>query len=202
MDKPPPRRRRQTCSNPDAPPAFPLQTGVTTKPPYGRNYSQRATNRSSNVLKTKPVNKTTLAFTARIVSVFVANNTVRADQLPALIQDVHRTLSTVGEAPAKAEPAVEVRKSIFPDRHVCLGCGGSFKTLKKHIMTEHQMMPEQYRPKFELPPRYPMVSPAYSKVRSAISKKVGLGHWRTQKKARRKRGDPADVRSICLLHAH
>ena len=134
------------------------------------------------------MNDTTLTLTARIISVFVGSNTVRADQLPTLIREVHRTLSTVGEAPAKAEPAVEVRKSIFPDHLFCLECGGSFKTLKKHIMTEHQMTPEQYRAKFELPPGYPMVSPAYSKVRSAISKKVGLELWRTQKKARRKRG--------------
>jgi len=51
-----------------------------------------------------------------------------------------------------------------------------------------ELTPEQYRSKFGLPRDYPMVSPAYSKVRSAISKTVGLGHWRTGKKARRKRG--------------
>ena len=134
------------------------------------------------------MNETTLSLTAHIVAVFVGNNTVRADQLPTLIREVHRTLATVGEAPIKAEPVVEVKKSVFTDHLVCLECGGSFKTLKKHIMSDHELTPDEYRAKFELPHGYPMVSPAYSKMRSAISKKVGLGHWRTQKKARRKRG--------------
>jgi predicted transcriptional regulator len=137
------------------------------------------------------MNETTLSLTTRIVSVFVGNNAVRADQLPTLIREVHRTLSTVGEAsvePTKAEPAVEVKKSVFADHLVCLVCGGSFKTLKWHLMSDHELTPEQYRSKFRLPHGYPMVSPAYSKVRSAISKKVGLGHWRSQKKARRKPG--------------
>ena len=133
---------------------------------------------------------TTLTLAAQIVSVFVGNNAVRAVQVPTLITEVHRTLATVGETPrgsAKAEPAVEARKSVFADHLVCLACGGSFKTLKWHIMSEHELTPEQYRSKFGLPRDYPMVSPAYSKVRSAISKTVGLGHWRTGKKARRKR---------------
>jgi predicted transcriptional regulator len=116
---------------------------------------------------------TTLALTAQIVSAHIANNTVRADQLPTLIRDVHRTLSTVGEAPSKptqAEPAVEVKKSVFADHLVCLACGGSLKTLKWHLMSDHELTPEQYRSRFGLPREYPMVSPAYSKVRSAISK--------------------------------
>jgi predicted transcriptional regulator len=137
------------------------------------------------------MNDRTLTHTAQIVAAHIANNTVRADQLPTLIRDVHRTLSTVGEAatkPTTAEPAVEVKKSVFADHLVCLGCGKSFKMLKWHLMSDHELTPEQYRSKFGLPHGYPMTSPAYSKVRSAISKKVGLGHWRTQKKARRKRG--------------
>jgi predicted transcriptional regulator len=135
--------------------------------------------------------ETILDLTAHIVTVFVGNNSVRADQLPTLIREVHRTLATVGEAPAEStevEPAVEVTKSVFADHLVCLGCGGSFKMLKWHIMSDHELTPEQYRSRFGLPHGYPMVSPAYSKVRSAISKKVGLGHWRTQKKAGRRRG--------------
>jgi len=135
--------------------------------------------------------ETILIHTARIVSAHVGNNTVRADQLPTLIREVHRTLATVGETatkPTTAEPAVEVTKSVFANHLVCLGCGGSFKTLKWHLMSDHELTPEQYRSRFQLPREYPMVSPAYSKVRSAISKKIGLGHFRTQKKARRERG--------------
>jgi predicted transcriptional regulator len=136
-----------------------------------------------------------VGLTAQLVSVFVTNNTVRADQLPTLIREVHRTLATVGEAPAestKAEPAVEVRKSVFADHLVCLGCGKTFKTIKRHLMSDHQLTPEQYRARYGLPDGYPMVSPAYAKFRSAFAKKIGLGHGihrrgKAPKKASRKR---------------
>jgi predicted transcriptional regulator len=137
------------------------------------------------------MNEKIVSLTAQIVSVFVGNNAVRADQLPTLIRDVHRTLSTVGEAPAeraKVEPVVEVKKSVFADHLVCLACGGSFKTIRRHLGSEHEMMPEQYRAKYGLPHGYPMVAPTYAQQRSAFAKKIGLGHWRAQKKARRKRG--------------
>jgi predicted transcriptional regulator len=133
---------------------------------------------------------TTLALTAKIVVAHVGNNAVRADQLPTLIREVHRTLSTVGEAPAertKAEPVVEVKKSVFQDHLVCLACGRSFKTLKKHIMSDHQLTPEQYRSRYGLPREYPMVAPAYAKFRSAFAKKIGLGRG-GRKKVGRKRG--------------
>ena len=92
------------------------------------------------------MNETILGLTARIVAAHIANNTLQTDQLPALIREVHRALATVGEAPAepaKAEPAVEVRKSVFSDHLVCLACGGSFKTLKWHLMSDHELTPEQ-----------------------------------------------------------
>jgi predicted transcriptional regulator len=142
------------------------------------------------------MNETILNLTARIVTAHIANNTVRADQLPTLIKEVHRTLSTVGKAaaePAKAEPAVEVRKSVFADHLVCLACGKSFKTIKRHLMSDHQLTPEQYRSTYGLPHGYPMVAPAYAKVRSAFAKKIGLGRGahrrgRAAKKVGRKRG--------------
>jgi predicted transcriptional regulator len=137
---------------------------------------------------------TTLTLTAQIVSVFVGNNTMRADLLPTLIRDVHRTLATVAEAavePAKAEPAVEVRKSVFADHLVCLACGKSFKTIKRHLGSEHRVTPDEYRTRYGLPHDYHMVASAYAKQRSAWAKKVGLGlgsRGRPRKKAGRKRG--------------
>jgi predicted transcriptional regulator len=124
------------------------------------------------------MNQIILGMTAQIVSAHIGNNVVRADQLPTSITEVHRMLSTVGEVPAeraKGVPVVEVKKSVFADHLVCLGCGKSFKTIKKHLGSEHEMTPEQYRSKFGLPHGYPMVASAYAKVRSALAKKIGLG---------------------------
>jgi predicted transcriptional regulator len=140
------------------------------------------------------MDETILTLTAQIVSDFVGHNATPVEQLPALINAVHRSLSTVGQAPsepAKAEPAVDVKKSVFGDHLVCLACGEHFKTLKRHLRTEHEMTPEQYRERFGLTHSYPMVAPEYAKVRSAMAKKIGLGvggRGKAPKKAGGKRG--------------
>jgi len=89
-----------------------------------------------------------LALTAQIVSAHVSKNNVAPDALPALIQDVYRTLSTVGREPAQADkptPAVPVKKSIFPDHIICLEDGKKLKMLKRHLKTSFNLTPDQYR---------------------------------------------------------
>jgi predicted transcriptional regulator len=116
--------------------------------------------------------------TADIVSAHIANNNVSVEQLPALIRDVHQALATIGQAPAepiKAEPAVDVKKSVFPDHIICLECGQSLKMLKRHLASDHDMTPEEYRAKWGLPPTYPMVAPEYAATRSQLAKDSGLG---------------------------
>jgi predicted transcriptional regulator len=45
---------------------------------------------------------------------------------------------------------------------VCLGDGKKLKMLKRHLMTEHGMTPEEYRERWGLKRDYPMVAPNYS----------------------------------------
>jgi predicted transcriptional regulator len=119
-----------------------------------------------------------VSLTARIVSAHIANNNVPVDQLPGLIRDVHQALATVGQTapePIKAEPAVDVKKSVFPDHLVCLECGQSLKMLKRHLATDHYMTPEEYRAKWGLPHTYPMVAPEYAATRSKLALASGLG---------------------------
>ena len=123
-------------------------------------------------------NADVLGLTAQIVSAHVSNNAIGADALPALIQDVYRTLAGVGKEqvlPDKQQPAVPVKKSVFPDYIVCLEDGKKLKMLKRHLKTSYNMTPEQYREKWQLPPDYPMVAPNYAKHRSSLAKKIGLG---------------------------
>jgi predicted transcriptional regulator len=47
--------------------------------------------------------------------------------------------------------------------------------LKRHISTDHQMTPEQYRAKWDLPPSYSMVAAEYAARRSKLAKDTGLG---------------------------
>ena len=119
-----------------------------------------------------------LGLTAQIVSAHVSNNVVTVDALPSLIQEVYRTLSNVGRepsAPDKPQPAVPVKRSVFPDHIVCLEDGKKLKMLKRHLKTAYNMTPEQYRDRWGLPPDYPMVAPNYARHRSTLAKKIGLG---------------------------
>ena len=130
----------------------------------------------------QPVSLDVLGLAAQIVSAHVANNIMPADQLPALIQDVCRTLSTLGRPAAAAAavaerpaPAVPVKKSIFADYIVCLEDGKQLKMLKRHLKTAYNLTPEQYRERWGLPADYPMVAPNYAEHRSSLAKKIGLG---------------------------
>jgi len=119
-----------------------------------------------------------LTLTAQIVSAHVTKNPVPVEELPALIRDVYKTLSTVGEAAPAAgavKPAVAITKSVFPDYIVCLEDGKQMTMLKRHLMTEHGMTVDQYRAKWGLPSNYPMVAPNYAPQRSAFAKQIGLG---------------------------
>ena len=129
-----------------------------------------------------------IELTADIVSAYVSNNSVPASDLPALISEVHSALSRVsgGAAPVvQAEapkPAIPVKKSITADYLICLEDGKKFKSLKRHLRTQYNMSPEQYREKWGLPPDYPMVAPNYAEARSQLAKKMGLGQQRRKRR--------------------
>jgi hypothetical protein len=119
-----------------------------------------------------------LGLTAQIVSAHVSNNSISPESLSGLIQEVYRTLSSVGREPPpvdKLVPAVPVKKSVFADHIVCLEDGKKLKMLKRHLKTAYNMTPEQYRERWGLPSDYPMVAPNYAKHRSSLAKQIGLG---------------------------
>ncbi|HVL71264.1 MAG TPA: MucR family transcriptional regulator [Beijerinckiaceae bacterium] len=126
---------------------------------------------------------------AEIVSAYVSNNSVPAAELPNLLADVYGALKKVAngtaETPAEPpKPAVPVRKSVTPDFIVCLEDGKKFKSLKRHLRTQYNMTPEQYREKWGLPSDYPMVAPNYAQARSDLAKQMGLGQQRRKRRVR------------------
>ncbi len=144
----------------------------------------------------------TLQLATDIVAAFVSNNTMSADKLPGLLQEVHdavRALASGGTASAGSQqPAVPIKKSVTNDHVICLEDGKKLKMLKRYLRTQYGMSPEDYRRKWGLPADYPMVAPNYSKRRSQFAKDIGLGkaggraapHRPASKKSAKGRGRP------------
>jgi predicted transcriptional regulator len=128
-----------------------------------------------------------LELTADIVAAYVSNNTVAVGELAALISQVHAALAQVAghrsgpAGEAAKQPAVAVKKSITSDHLVCLEDGKKFKSLKRHLRSQYDMSPEQYREKWGLPADYPMVAPNYAQARSRLAKQMGLGQQRRRR---------------------
>jgi predicted transcriptional regulator len=115
---------------------------------------------------------------AEIVAAYVRRNPVSADQLTQTIIAVHDALAGLGQEPAPVatrEPAIPIRRSIKPDRIICLECGKGAKMLRRHLATAHDLTPDEYRAKWDLDRDYPMTAPSYAARRSEFAKTIGLG---------------------------
>ena len=132
---------------------------------------------------------TLLTLTADIVAAHVSNNSVAVNDLPNLIQNVHSALSGISShgaaAEPKQEPKVSIRASVKPDYIVCLEDGKKQKMLKRHLMTNHGLTPDEYRQKWGLSADYPMVAPNYAEQRRVLAKSIGLGTKRRRTRASR-----------------
>ena len=115
-----------------------------------------------------------------LVSSYVSRNQVPMADLPAVIGMFHSALAQAagrsgGVTEGERKPAVPVKKSIGDDFIICLEDGKRLTMLKRYLRSQYDMSPEEYRKKWDLPHDYPMVAPAYARLRSAFAKKIGLG---------------------------
>ena len=116
---------------------------------------------------------------AEIVAAYLKHNTISPDQVPGLIEQVHASLSRLGQPAAKPasalSPAVPIRRSVGADEIICIECGFKSKMLKRHLSTAHGLSPDEYRSRWKLASDYPMTSKNYSTRRSELAKSAGLG---------------------------
>ena len=124
--------------------------------------------------------ETLITLTSDIVAAHVSNNDVAVADVPTLITTVFGALAGLGQTEARVEPvvlkpAVSIRASVKPEKITCLDCGMELKMLKRHLMTHHQMTPDNYRSRWNLPAEYPLVAPDYAETRRQLAKKIGLG---------------------------
>lgn len=133
--------------------------------------------------------ETLLTLTTDIVAAHVSNNNVNVSELGALISNVYAALAGLGEPETieeeLPEPAVSIRASIKPDYIVCLEDGKKFKMLKRHLRTNYQLTPDQYRARWGLPADYPMVAPNYAQKRRELAITIGLGRMPGVKRGRK-----------------
>lgn len=136
----------------------------------------------------------TLRVATDIVAAYVSKNSLKADQLPGLLQEVHdavRALAHGGVASAGSQTAaIAPSKSVTPDYIICLEDGVRLKMLKRYLRTQYGLTPEDYRRKWNLPADYPMTAPNYAKRRSSLAKQFGLGKARLGTRKSQKRGRP------------
>ncbi len=121
-----------------------------------------------------------LRMTAEVVSAYLSNNLLPANQISEVIHTVHTSLNALGAGKSEStaeppKPAVPVKKSVTPDYIICLEDGKKLKMLKRHLRSTYGMTPEEYRAKWGLPADYPMVAPNYAQQRSEFAKRIGLG---------------------------
>ncbi len=124
-----------------------------------------------------------LRMTTQLVAAYVGHNSVGEAQISDLIKFVYASLAGLNEhtglaTDANQKPAVPIKKSITADYLICLEDGTKFKMLKGHLRATYGLSPDDYRAKWRLGSDYPMVAPNYSKQRSALAKKIGLGKLR------------------------
>lgn len=119
--------------------------------------------------------------TTLIVTAYLEHNPTTIDDIPRLIRTTYDALrqATKEVSEPQHKPAIPVDQSVHDDYLICLEDGKKFKSLKRHLSSKYNMSPDDYRTKWNLPPNYPMVAPAYAKHRSTLAKRMGLGRkWK------------------------
>ena len=167
-----------------------------------------------------------------LVTAFVNNNRLTAEELPVLVRNIFNEVSAFGtddkadggnkapadlpregaqaaaaaqetpaegaEAETAAVPAlaVTVKESLAnPDFIVSLITGEKLKTLKRHLR-QHGFTPDQYRERYGLAADYPLVAPAYSQLRRAVARQMGLGRRSGPEAAASKETAPAKGKAV------
>jgi len=126
--------------------------------------------------------KILIELTTEIVSAHASVNEMKREELLDEIQAVYQKLSSlVGaegevalEGAAEVKPAVPVHAAFGSDKVYCMECGKGFTTLKKHLAVAHSTTPKEYRKKFGVPARTPLVARKYSESKKKIAQKLGL----------------------------
>lgn len=126
--------------------------------------------------------KVLIELTTEIVSAHASVNEMKREELLEEIQAVFQKLGslvgvegeTLAEGVQEVKPAVPVHAAFGSEKVYCMECGKGFTTLKKHLAVAHNQTPKEYRKKFGVPARTPLVARKYSEAKKKIAQKLGL----------------------------
>lgn len=119
-----------------------------------------------------------LAHAVAIVCAYVGHNAMMQADVPEALRTIHQALTTLSNGSVGGPepiPRVPIRKSLGDDFIICLEDGKRLTMLKRYLKAQYNMTPDDYRKKWGLPYDYPMVAPAYARLRSKFAKQIGLG---------------------------
>lgn len=138
--------------------------------------------------------KILVELTTEIVSAHASVNEMSREELLEEIQEVFQKLNglvgvegeAAGAVPAEIKPAIPLNAAFGAERVFCMECGKGFTTLKKHLAISHNLTPKDYRKKFKIPAKTPLVAKNYSESKKKIAQKLGLAEKLAE--GRKKRG--------------
>lgn len=121
------------------------------------------------------------ALTTRVVTAYLHSHALPVAELALLISAVKSALLALDGAASAAvqalsrQPAVPIRRSVSREAIVCLDCGKTQKTLRRHLAGAHGLTADEYRARWRLPADYPMTAPDFAAERSRLAKAAGFG---------------------------
>lgn len=152
-------------------------------------------------------------FAIQVVAAHLNTTPTNADELPALIRQIHAAVmglsdneADTGEPEAEpvhpaAAPSISIEDRVAMTVQyahlVCLECGTHVRLLKPHVRDRHGLTVEAYMNKWGLPSDYPTSPPEYRKHKRMIALQQNLGAMGRAQRAilREQRTQSASVKS-------
>lgn len=125
---------------------------------------------------------TLLELTAEIVTAHASNTQMTSDEMVNEIQKVYGTLKTLEQTGPQTDQQtgperpkqLSIKQAFKKDEIVCMICGKSFTTLKRHLAVAHDLKPGLYRKQFNIPSSLPLAAKSYSESRRQAAHERGL----------------------------
>lgn len=119
-----------------------------------------------------------------IVKAQAGVRTMTEEEITSMVKKIAEGIKGVaeGSVPREEAPAgLDPKKSIKEKSVTCLECGKSFKVLTRKHLATHGLTPEEYREKFGMKKKMPLVSKSLQRERRKKMKDMRL--WEKRRKA-------------------